>query len=457
MPQDSRRRALVVGASIAGLLAARVLAEHYAEVTLIEKDELPDGPAHRRHVPQSLHYHALLASGLEAMTRLFPGFAGELIAAGARQGDAGSGIWRVVAGHRHDRTPLGKASMAASRILIEHLIRQRVRSIANVRFLSGSEALRPLPGTDGRSVAGLRVRAGGAERNIHADLVVDCSGRGSRVPAWLDSLGFLPPRCEELRIDARYRTRSFHFKPGRMDGLRALFVTTVPGNPRYGVVGYQEGEVWMCSIGGLGGVQAPAELEGFLDFARSLPVPDLYEALRDAEPVGEARAYGMPSNLRRRYERLRAFPRGLLVMGDAVCSFNPTYGQGMTVAAMEALALRDWLRRPDANAKTWFRSIAPIVDRPWFIVTGGDALTLGLPAATRGAKGWINRYLARFHAAAAYDAALSHAFLRVANLEAAPASLLRPALAWRVWRHGKRSPRVASAVPAETVSIAAES
>lgn len=443
---SNRRHALVVGASLSGLLAARVLAEHYAHVTIIERDVLPDAPAHRRHVPQSRHYHSLLGSGRELLCELFPGIDAELAAAGARFRDTGSGVWRVVGGQRHERSPIGRASAGCSRVLIEHLVRRRVLRVPGVCVLGGAEALGLLPRGSGCAVGGLRIRQHGVDSDLPADLVIDCSGRGSRVPAWLEAMGFLAPPVDEMRIDARYRTRCFRLPPGRAAALRTLFVTAVPGIPRYGVIGYVEGETWMCSLGGLGGQTAPADLEGFLAFARSLAVPDLYELLREAEPIDEACAFGLPSNLRRRYEGLEHFPQGLLVMGDAVCSFNPTYGQGMTVGAQQALRLRDWLALPAATARDWFASIATVIDRPWSIVTGGDALALGLPAARRGLRGWINRYLARFHRAAARDAVLSAAFLQVSNLKAAPASLLHPRLAWRVVVGGV-SPRARAAQP----------
>lgn len=441
----TRHHAVVIGASIAGLLAARVLAERFERVTLIDRDTLPDGPAHRRHVPQAHHYHALLASGRAALAELLPGIDTALVERGARSGDAGHSARWVLAGQRHCARDTGIRGVAASRILIESAVRERVRALPNVELDTGTEVLGVRTATDHGRITGLRVRDARGERLVESDLLVDCAGRGSRTPAWLQALGLAPPPVEELRIDARYRSRHFRVPASAMGALTTLIVGPVPGNPRYGVIGYQETGLHLCALGGLGGEQAPDDLDGYLAFARRLAAPDLYEVLCQSEAVDEAHSFGLPSNLRRRYERLRRFPDGWLVMGDALCSFNPTYGQGMSVAALEALRLREWLQRPRARPRDWFRAAAEIIDRPWAIVCGGDAWTLGLPQARRGFAGAINRYLMRLHAAASGDAAVADAFLRVANLQAPAPSLLRPSIAWRVYRAAARS---ASATPA---------
>lgn len=428
----SSSHACIIGASFAGLLAARVLAERFERVTLFDRDALPLSPAHRRHAPQSHHYHGLLFTGCQILSALFDGFEEEMRARGARFRDAGSGVWRVVQGSRHDRSPLGADGCGMSRILIEDVIRRRVREIPNVDVQDRVEVVEPLVDERRERSIGLRIRREGVLHDVPADLVIDCSGRGSRLPTWLEAKGFEAPRVETQSVDARYRTRRFRLAPGDLDDLRTLFVTAVPGCPRFGVIGWQEDGSWLCSLGGLGGEQAPADVEGFIDFARRLAAPDLHDVLRRAEPIGEALAFRTPTNLRRRYEQVDRHITGLIALGDAVCSFNPTYGQGMTVAAQQAMVLRTESGPSSLDPRSWYREIAPIIDRPWAIVTRGDAAALG--GRPRGVRRFLAAYLNRLHAAAARDAVVSHAFLRVANLQESIGTLIRPAIALRVLR-----------------------
>ncbi len=439
MFDSNRRHAIVIGASIAGLLTARVLSERFERVTLIDKDTLPQQPEHRRHVPQSHHVHALLASGREVMCELFPSFEEEMLARGALVGDPGRLAILVVAGQRHCERDSDIRGLVTSRLLVEDVLRSRLRKTPRVSFLDATEVLGFLDRAG--AVTGLRLRNADGEQELAADLVVDCSGRGSRTPVWLQALGYAPPSVDEQRIDMRYRSRHFQmrYEPGHEP--RAIIIAATPECPRGGVMFFQESGRCLCTLAGYG-EPCPEDLEGFLQFAKSLSRPELYEALVQAEAVDEARAYGMPTSQRRRYEKLRRFPTGLLVTGDAVCSFDPIYGQGMSVAALEARELRTWLARPGATAVQWFRTMATVVDHAWEIVTGGDALVLGLPEARKGVVGLINRYLDRLHACAATDPVVANAFARVAHLIDPPPSLLRPGILWRVLR----GPRAAVAI-----------
>lgn len=427
----NQNHAIVIGASIAGLLAARVLSERYGTVTLIEKDALPDEPAHRRHVPQSAHVHNLLASGLEAITSLFPGFDRELMAHGGRIGDAGRDLLFVINGRPHCRRRSGLRMVTASRILLEHLLRERVRALPGVRWFTGCEVTGLVLALKTGGITGVYLRGDHGSCAVAADLVVDCSGRGSRMAAWLAELGYEPPPVEELRMDVRYRSRHFRL-PEAAARHDLLAVAASPGCPRFGVIGREESGLHLCTLGGLNGEAAPSDLAGFLDYARSLESPEVYEALRQAEPMSELRGFGTPSNIWRRYESLLRFPRGLLVMGDAVCGFNPSYAQGMSVAALEALELRRWLAGRRRDARKWFRAIAAIIQAPWMIATGGDAYNLGMPEAERLPARWINRYFARVHAAAATDPIAAETFARVAQLCEPPTALMRPSMMWRV-------------------------
>ena len=196
----------------------------------------------------------------------------------------------------------------------------------------------------------------------------------------------------------------------------------------------------MVTLAGILGDHPPTDPDGFLDFARSLQFPDIYEAIRDAEPLDDPVAFRFPASVRHRYERLSRFPDGLLVVGDAVCSFNPIYGQGMSVAALEALTLRRHLERgTEPQPRRWFRDLARVVDVPWEMAAGGDLVFPGVQGRRTAKIRLISTYLARLHAAAAHDANLATAFVRVAGLVAEPASLLHPGVASRVMRASLRN------------------
>ena len=238
-----------------------------------------------------------------------------------------------------------------------------------------------------------------------------------------------------MRVGLGYATRIYRLPPDALGGDLAVLQAATPRHPRAGALQLLEGDRGMVTLAGILGDHPPTDPGGFLDFARSLRFPDIYQAVRDAEPLDDPVAFRFPASVRHRYEKLDRFPDGLLVMGDAVCSFNPIYGQGMSVAALEALALRRHLERGTApRPRRWFRELARVVDVPWDIAAGGDLVFPGVQGRRTAKVRLISAYIARLHAAAAHDADLAGAFLRVAGLVAPPGSLLRPGVAARVLR-----------------------
>jgi 2-polyprenyl-6-methoxyphenol hydroxylase-like FAD-dependent oxidoreductase len=430
--------AVVLGASMAGVLAARVLADAYAQVTVIDRDELSETPMHRRGVPHGRHIHGLLARGQQALEELFPGLTAELVAHGAPTGDMLADARLYFSGHRLRQARTGLGLLCASRPVLEGHARARVRTLPNVRFLDRCDIVGLVATPDGRRITGARVlrRAdGSAVELLGADLVVDATGRGSRTPGWLEGLGHGRPAKEQVRIGLGYATRTYRLPPDALDGDLAVLHGATPQYPRAGALQMLEDGRWMLTLAGILGDHPPTDPDGFLAFARSLQFPDIYQTIRDAEPLDDPVPFRFPASVRHRYERLDRFPDGLLVMGDAVASFNPIYGQGMSVAALEALTLRGHLERgTQPQPRRWFRDLARVVDVPWDMAAGGDLVFPGVQGQRTLKSRLANAYLARLHAAAAHDADLASAFVRVAGLVAPPQSLLRPNVAVRVLR-----------------------
>ncbi|GAT67171.1 FAD-dependent monooxygenase [Planomonospora sp. ID91781] len=437
-------RAVVLGGGMAGLLAARVLSEAYADVLVVDRDTLSGVAGPRRGVPQGRHAHALLARGQQILEELFPGLGDEFAAAGVPAGDLAGDLRWYFNGRRLRPARSGLVSVSATRPVLEARVRARVAALPNVGFLERHAvlSLRSTPG--GKRITGVRVAAAedgaGPGRTLEADLVVDATGRGSRTPAWLEELGHGRPEEERIKVGLAYTTRHYRLSSDPYGGDLSINPVASPANPRGAFFPKLHDGSSMLSLTGLLGDHPPTDPEGFLAFVRSLSAPEIYEAVRDAEPLDDPVTFRFPASVRRRYERLRSFPEGLLVMGDGVCSFNPVYGQGMTVAALEAVVLREHLRRGVPRPRRFFRDIAPVIDVPWEISAGGDLAFPGVEGRRSLKTRLGNVYMSRLHAAAARDAGVTEAFFRVAGLVDPPQALFRPGLALRVLRNSGDRP-----------------
>lgn len=425
--------AIVLGGSMAGLLATRVLADHFARVTIVERDSYPDGVAARKGVPQGRHLHGLLAKGFQVLEGLFPGLRTALQDAGALVGDPGRNLrWHHFGGFKA-AFDSGIAGVFVSRPFLEREVRGRVLALPNVRALQGHDVEALAVGADRGRVTGaiVRDRARDAREELAADLVVDATGRGSQAPKWLAALGYAAPADELVKVDIAYTTRLYRRNPA--DTTAVLVFEEPPYGKRFGGAFPIEGDCWIVTQGGMLGARAPQDEQGFLDFARALPTPAVYEAIAGAEPLGDFAVHTFPASRRRRYERLRRFPAGFVVVGDAVCSFNPVFGQGMTVAAGEAEALGRWLRADRGrDPRRFFRAIAPIVDVPWTLAVGEDFRYPEVTGPKAPGTDLINAYSARVHRAAIHDPTVHLAFMRVAHLLAPPTSLFHPRIVARV-------------------------
>ncbi len=417
-----------------GLLAARVLADHFERVTLVERDRFPTEVAQRKGVPQGRHAHGLMAGGCRVLEQLLPGFCAEMVARGAVSGDVGQVMRYWVAGVRFTPVESGLHSLLVSRPLLETHVRERVLALENVHAKDDCDVLGLLGNAE--RIRGVRIRArSGAkpEHLIDADLVVDTSGRGSRMPEWLTALGLPAPEQENVRVDVGYTTCLYRRKPGHLAGQHGVIVAALPPNRRCGVAVALEGDRFIVTLAGYLGDHAPATHEGLVEFARGLPSHDIHELLRNAEPCSQPVTATFRDSQRRRYERLRRFPEGLLVMADAICSFNPIYGQGMSVAALEAELLDRCLRSGTFWLwREFFARAAKIIDVPWSIAVGGDLGFAEVAGERTLASRVLGAYLLRVQRAAADDPRAALAFRRVVQMVAAPSTLLRPSLMARV-------------------------
>jgi 2-polyprenyl-6-methoxyphenol hydroxylase-like FAD-dependent oxidoreductase len=427
--------ALVLGGSIAGLLAARVLADSYATVTIVERDRLPATAQHRRGVPHGHHVHAMLPGGLRIIEELLPGFTAAVTSAGGLTGDILAQVRWYLNGLPLPRTPAGLTALAASRPLLEGTIRERVRALPGVTVLDGHDVtgLHAAAGGDRITGAVVAGRDGEGSRVLEADLVVDATGRGSRTPRWLAGLGYEPPAADVVAIDLAYSSCVVTAPAELFGDDLVIVIPRFPGQRRSAVIQRLEGGRALITLAGILGERPPVTPDALPAYARTLSTPEAYDVLRASEPLGRPAAFHYPAYVRYRYEHLRRLPAGLLVAGDAICGFNPVYGQGMSVAAMNAAALADQLSggsEPDPYG--YFRAVSDILEAPWRLAVGADLALPGVTGPALPASPLTPEYLRRLQLAANEDAIVAVALIRVTSLVDPPRTLLRPEIVERV-------------------------
>ncbi|WP_435064223.1 FAD-dependent oxidoreductase [Halobaculum sp. EA56] len=438
--------AVVVGASVAGLLAARVLADAYGEVTVIDRDRLPDAPEARRGVPQDRHPHALLEAGRATVEDLLPGCVGDVISAGGVITDFAGDVRFYSQGGFLAAGPARLETISATRPLFEHVVRRRVAAVENVRIRTGCHCVEYLLDDAGDAVEGVTTREGGERADLPADLVVDATGRASRTPAWLDRHGYAPPAVDEVRIGIAYSTAYVERPP---HDRRTYLVPAAPPRTRGGMAAPVEGDRWVVNLHGVHGDSPPTDRGEFRAYAATLPVSEVADIVDEHEwAAGDVEHYPFPSNRRNRYEDLDRFPDGLAVIGDAIASFNPVYAQGMSVAALEALTLHHALAEGGEDlAVRFFDRAASVVDIAWNMAVGADFGFAGTEGPRPRGTGFFNWYTGRLLRRARTDGALTDAFVRVQMMERPPTSLLRPRVLRRVLQPRLRTGRSEASRP----------
>ncbi|MCW5849736.1 MAG: FAD-dependent monooxygenase [Anaerolineae bacterium] len=444
--------AVVIGGSVAGLLAARVLADHFERVTVVERDHFPAGDGMRKGVPQGLHPHVLLARGREILETLFPGLTDELVAAGAVRMNFTADLLNLSPMGWGVRFPSAIIEPALTRPLLESRIRRHVAAHPRLSFVEGCDVV-GLLAAHGRDVDGVRIRQrgqtegeGGVE-DLAANLVVDASGRTSRSPQWLQELGY--PAVAETVINSflGYSTATFEPLAGFEPGWKGLYIQPAPPTHlRGGVIWPVEGGRWMVGLVGMARDYPPTDEAEFMAFARSLRTPIFYEAIRNMRRLTPIAGYRTTENRLRHYERLVAWPGGFVVVGDAVCAFNPVYGQGMSAAAMGALELDGALGELAADGATgawgqrFQKRLAARNASVWQLATGAD---LRSPATEGALPGPLDRlmyrYLDRVFLRSTVDPQVALTVVEVLHLQKPASALLHPRILWPTLQGVSRS------------------
>ncbi|MBR1208877.1 MULTISPECIES: squalene monooxygenase [unclassified Bradyrhizobium] len=373
MPKSIGRHAIVVGAGMAGLAAAKALSSFFDAVTVLERDALPSAPIARSGTPQARQIHVLLKGGLDALSELMPDFETELERAGAVRVRVGSQSLLEFPGFDpFPRRDLAFDYLSMTRPLLELVARRLVQRDSTITLNQHCRVTEFLqaPGRDG--VAGVRYEHGNASHELAADLVVDASSRGALTLDFLVRIGLPRPKETEIGIDLRYATAMFEIPSDAPPDWRTVLHRPSLGNCRGGLLVPVENNCWQVNLTTLHGEPVPENVAEFIAFARTMRTQTIHDAIARARPVGPIYRFGFPCSIRRHFEALERFPSRLLPLGDVICRFNPAFGQGMSVAAQQAGALR-WLieaRIPNADplagiAWPFFEVVQDFLAAPW--------------------------------------------------------------------------------------------
>jgi len=444
-PTRIGKSAVVIGASMAGLSAARVLADRFDHVTVLDRDALPDTPTWRQQVPQGRHPHLLLASGARLLEGWFPGLIDELYDGGAVEIDLAADMYWHQGGGLFRRPPSSLKGPSMSRPFLEWTVRQRLAShpAVTIRDNSAVEGL-DLDPTGGRVVA-VRLDDGDP---VPCELVVDATGRQARSLSWLAALGYPEPEVSRVEVDTRYLTQELRRTELPHRDWKVAGVIDDPTAKRLAMALPIEGDRWLLLFGGVHGETAPAADDQRLAYARTLPSPVIADVLEASEPLGEPVTHRFPSSQRRHVERLKRFPLGWVLLGDAIGSFNPIYGQGIASAAQQAAALGAVLDRRGsvdrAFGRRYFKAASRVVNTAWSTTAGSDFAYAETTGPKPPGTDLINRYMDRVIVAVQHDDTVALRFSEVVAMVRRPESLMAPRFMLRALRASRRKSRSTS-------------
>jgi 2-polyprenyl-6-methoxyphenol hydroxylase-like FAD-dependent oxidoreductase len=416
------------------------LSKYYHRVLIIEKDAVGNDAIPRKGQSHTRHLHGLLPAGLKVMTFYFPSLLEELEHNGANIVDFAGGMhWFTHGGYRKS-FQIGMQAVSSSRPLLEKVIRNSVFKEPRIELKDRTLVKKLVFNPTCQCVKGIEIQQmGEADSSIlPCDLVIDCSGRGSKSFLWLEELGYKQPSVSEVKVNVGYATRLYEQKPN--DPMNNKWIFSTPEAPyEYKSAGAfpVENGCWLVTLAGWHGNHPSTQEESFNNFAKNLPFGDVYRIVSTCKPISDISQYKYSSSLRRHYENLSRFPGSFLVLGDALCSFNPVYGQGMTSAALQIKMLDELLKSGSSKeelASKFFRRAAKIIDIPWKMAVGEDFRfpeTIGpKPPGTN----IVNKYVTKVHRATLTDEIVCEAFLNVMSLLRSPSSLFHPRIFWRVIR-----------------------
>jgi 2-polyprenyl-6-methoxyphenol hydroxylase-like FAD-dependent oxidoreductase len=454
MLKHDTAHAVVLGGSLTGMAVAKVLAGYMNRVMLVERDRFPDRPEWRRGLPQARHTHNLLGAGQGALEQLYPGLGEELAAAGMVRVRMPEDMLLLLPGGWSRRFQGRHVVVSGSRDLLDWTIRERLRKEPNVEFLEETEAIGLLGDKGGQRVTGVRLRARdsaaptgwGEAYDMTATLVVDATGRTSRTPEWLKELGHGVPTESVVDAKTAYATCVFEPPSGHSADWKCILLQATLDEPCTGILNPIENGRWMVSAAALGGERPPHDHEGFKEFTRGLRSTVIYDAIRHAEPLTPVYGSGRTENRRRHYEKLKTWPEGFMVLGDAVGSFNPSYGQGISVAAMTAVSLSEELHKigsdelPPGFAAGFRAKVAKNIDAAWMLSANAD---LGYPWASEGkpplAARLGGKYMNRLLNVATEDQTAALALFDMTHMVAPPQAVFQPRVLAATLR-GRRRP-----------------
>ncbi len=445
MQQD---HAIVIGSSISGLITAHILSQHYSHVSVLERDSLPEGSDFRAGVPQGRHVHILLIRGARELETLFPGINQELQDLGAQSIDIVNDCRYYLKNGWTIPEPTELKTLSATRPLFDWAIRRRLLQNPKIQFFAQSDAIHLIGNQRHVQAVQVRNRQDGSEQSLHADLIVDASGRSSKLAQWLAELGC--GTVSETVLDAKLSyTSRLYAKPEGWNEWKGLFVMQQPPSaPKGAILLEVEGNRWVVTGGGVNQAKPPTDEAGFMQWLRELPSPILADLLRNSQPLGPTSGYARTENRQRHYERAH-LPAGIIALGDAVCAFNPIYGQGISTATLGAVLLGKHLKEQDRGSAAWGqrfqRALAKNNQFAWEMASGEDARydpSFKRPLASK----FLAPYFEQINQASVSSNVVFSEFIKTVHMIGNPSALFHPrifipVLMSRIW------PKISKSVP----------